>query len=439
VKTVGIGIAGLGTVSQGVLNILKVQQALLAKRSNARYEVVRVVSRTAKPDVDLLGAEFSHRLEDLYEDPQVDVVMELIGGESPADQLIADALAAGKAVITANKAVLAVKGDQLLGKQSVQPIRFEAAVAGAIPILQAITAGLAGNAIHAVSGIINGTANYILTAMEQDGVSFGEALAAAQKLGYAEADPTFDVDGTDAAHKLTILMALAFDMSFALDQIYKEGIESLTAEDIAFAAEFGFRIKHIGMLRRVATGLEARVHPLLIPQSDLLAQVDGVQNAVQVSSDSAGTTLFSGPGAGGAATASAVIADLVALTRGGLGTNPTSTAHNAASSGMYVPLERANDLAVLPIDEVYGGYYLRMLVADQPGVIAKVAQALSNHGISIDKVIQRPAAGRTEQVDLVLLTHDALERDVNLALTELHGMFEVSGEVSRIRVAPVNT
>lgn len=415
-----MGIAGLGTVAQGVLELLAANRDLIRQRSGVEVNVVRVASRRAKPEVDLQGADFSTNVMDLLSDQRVDVVVELIGGEQLAKELIVGATSAGKAVVTANKAVIALHGNDL----SQQHLRYEAAVAGAIPIIQALQKGLVGNRFSGLSGIINGTCNYMLSAMEDEGVGFDDILQRAQALGYAEADPTFDVDGIDAAHKLTILMALAFGTGFEFPKVYVEGIRAITLVDIRYAAELGYRIKHLGILRNTALGIEARVHPTLVPQSELVANVNGVLNAVQVVSDAAGKTLFSGPGAGGAATASAVVADIVAWADGAA----TSEAAEATTSA--VP--------VLSIEQVSSAYYLRVPSRNEPGVFAEVAQILSAHGISIDAVIQKDGHEQGELVDIVLLTEEILEARMNQAVTQLQALASVTGEVMRIRVAPAD-
>jgi homoserine dehydrogenase len=335
-----------------------------------------------------------------------------------AKELIVGALEQGKAVVTANKAVIALHGNEL----SRQRLRFEAAVAGAIPIIQALQHGLVANQFSALSGIINGTCNYMLSAMENEGVDFDTILARAQALGYAEADPTFDVDGIDAAHKLTILMALAFDTDFEFDKVYVEGIRALTPIDISYAAELGYRIKHLGILRSSPDGIEARVHPTLVPHSELMAHVNGVLNAVQVVSDAAGKTLFSGPGAGGAATASAVVADIVETAL-----NPQQPiADRNSSSGM----------TVRPIEDISSAYYLRIPTRDEPGVFAEVTQILSSHNINIDAVIQKDSHPQGGSVDIVILTEDTQEAQMNKALSQLEALATVTGPVMRIRVAP---
>ncbi len=425
-KEIGLGIAGLGTVAQGVLQILQENGEAIGRRSGFSLAVKRIASRSLKPDVDLLGAVFSDQLQDLVEDPEVDIIVELIGGETAARELIQSALGAGKPVVTANKAVIANYGNQLFASNSRIPLRFEAAVAGAIPIISAIQQGLVANQFEHVVGIINGTCNYILTAMQNDGAQFADALSTAQSLGYAEADPGFDIDGVDAAHKLTILLALAFDTTFDFSALHVEGITAITAEDIRYADELGYKIKHLGIARQTADGLEARVHPALVPKHQLLANVDGVLNAVLVKSDSAGDTLFSGPGAGGAATASAVLADVVA-TAGEL----------QSLSGEAIPSTARHDgqlKVILPLEQVNTGHYIRIPTRDEPGVFAKVTEALSRHGISIDAAIQKEPGAGQDVVSIVMLTHRVLESKIVAALDEVQALEQVSGPVARIRV-----
>lgn len=416
--SVGLGIAGLGTVAQGVLQIIGRNHRIILERTGIDLRVARVASRSAKPDVDLLGAEFGADLDMLYRDPAVDIVLELIGGEDTARDLIRSALMAGKPVVTANKAVIANSGNQLLGSNAEVPLRFEAAVAGAIPIVQAVQQGLVANQFEHIVGIINGTCNYILTAMAQQGTAFDDALRTAQELGYAEADPTFDVGGIDAAHKLTILLALAFDAQFNLPGVYVEGISHVTPADIRYAGELGYCIKHVGIARRSADGVEARVHPALLPAEQLLANVNDVANAVLVKADAAGHTLFSGPGAGGEATASAVLADVLAI---------------AAGSGARQAQPR-RALEYLPIEEIVTAYYLRIPTRDEPGVFARVANALSTHGISIEAAIQKEPRAQQDVVDIVILTGDSREREVDAALAEVRALPQVAGEIARIRV-----
>ncbi|MEM8768438.1 MAG: homoserine dehydrogenase, partial [Pseudomonadota bacterium] len=313
-----IGICGLGTVAQGLLEVLRNNGPVIEERAGRPIEVVRIASRTAKPEVDLLGASFSTDLTSVTDDESLDVVVELIGGEGVALDLVRNELARGRAVVTANKAILAAHGDELssLVTQHGGTLAFEAAVAGGIPIIGAMTRALAGNDIEAIAGIINGTSNFILTAMAETGATFTDALAEAQALGYAEADPTFDVEGIDAAHKLTVLGALAFGIGYRFDDVYTEGIAELTVEDIGYARELGYEIKHLGIAQRTTEGVQLRVHPTLVPEKALLAKVEGVMNAVLVNGDAAGETLYYGAGAGALPTASSVLGDLIDIARG---------------------------------------------------------------------------------------------------------------------------
>ncbi len=416
-----LGIAGLGTVAQGVLEILRDNGAIIAARTGFELEVARVASRTPRSDIDLGGAAFSTDLDDLIADAEVDIVLELIGGETVARDFIEAALTAGKPVVTANKAVIASHGNLLLSRNTSAPLRFEAAVAGAIPIIQAIQSGLVANRFEHVVGIINGTCNYILTAMQEQGASFTDALARAQELGYAEADPTFDVGGIDAAHKLAILLALAFDVPFSFDDIAIDGITAITPEDIQYAAELGYRIKHLGIARQTDAGLEARVHPTLVPEQQLLASVNGVLNAVLVKTDAAGDTMFSGPGAGGLATASAVLSDVLAV----------------AGAPVERAERRAQDLKILPVADTVSAHYLRIPALDEPGVFAQVANTLSRYGISIEAAIQKEPHGTAEQptvVAIVILTQVTREGDMAAAVAELNELPQVAGEIARIRV-----
>lgn len=423
-----IGIAGLGTVAQGVLHLIATNGDLMAKRTGVQLSIQRVASRTTKPEVDLLGGVFSNNVHDLVADPDVDVILELIGGEGLAKELIESALAAGKRVVTANKAVIAAHGDQLLASGNV-PLRFEAAVAGAIPIIQSLNQGLAANRIESIYGIINGTCNYMLTVMEEEGLAFDQVLSQAQALGYAEADPAFDIEGVDAAHKLTILAALGFATSYDFSALYVEGITQIAAEDIQYAQELGFKIKHLGIARNTDAGLETRVHPALVPTSELLASVKGVMNAVQVVSDAAGETLFSGPGAGGAATASAVLADVLTFAATNFSEREPSPPE---SQGTATQIQR------VAMDAIPSACYLRIPTLDQPGVFAQVASALSAHSISIEAVIQKEPSSADTSVSIVILTDMVVESAVNAALKDLAELAAVVGNITRIRVAPTH-
>lgn len=421
-----VGICGLGTVAQGLLTLLDENGADIASQAGRPIEVVRVASRTPKPDVDLLGAEFSTDLASVTDDASLDVVVELIGGEGVALDLVRDQLVQGRAVVTANKAILASSGDELfaLAAGSGGLLGFEAAVAGAIPIIGAVTRSLAGNQIRWLAGIINGTSNYILTAMDEQGASFEAALADAQALGYAEADPTFDVEGIDAAHKLTVLGALAFGIGYRFDAVYTEGISEVTVEDLEYARQLGYRIKHLGIARSTADGVEMRVHPTLIPESQLLASVNGVMNAVLVNGNAAGDTLYYGAGAGALPTASSVAADLIDIARG----------HRP---DLPVMLD-ANEVRLQGIEAATTGFYLRIPSLDKPGVFAKVATLLSEQNISIEAAIQKEQAVHDDSEDawvpIIILTQPVRESVMIAALEAVQELPEVVGEIRRIRV-----
>ena len=427
-----LGIAGLGTVAHGVLELIRRNNALMRQRSGVSLRVVRVASRRAKPEIDLHGAHFSTNIEDLLTDPNVDMILELIGGDTTALDLIRRGLAANKPVVTANKAILAAHGNELMAGRGRQLLRFEAAVAGAIPIIQGLSGGLAANRLGGLFGIINGTCNYIFGEMQANGTAFDEVLAEAQRLGYAEADPSFDIDGIDAAHKLTILLALGFTGSFDLSAVFVEGIRHVTVADIRFAQELGFKIKHLGIIQNTDAGAEARVHCALVPGDALLANVNGVMNAVQINSDGAGETLFSGPGAGGEATASAVLSDVLAL--GALMASGNGIGMQSESDQ---PSERLSDQpALVSMSNVSCANYLRIPTVDQPGVFAQVTRALSEFSISIDAAIQHEASSNQSAVDIVLLTDDVVEGTMNAALERLQRLDIVVADIVRLRVAP---
>ena len=420
-----IGVAGLGTVASGVVKLLRDEAGRLARQAGRPLQLVRVASRTPKPGIDFGAAAFSTDLDALHE-PDVDVVVELIGGEDRALKLVDAALQRGQHVVTANKAIIACHGNELLEQARRQGVGlgFEAAVAGGIPVLGALRDGLAANRVRTLAGIVNGTSNYILTAMSAQGASFAEALAKAQELGFAEADPTFDVEGIDAAHKLTILTALAFDTDFQFARVYTEGISHITEEDLEYAKELGYRIKHLAIARRTEAGCELRVHPTLVAQSSLLAGVDGVMNAVWVEGDATGPTLYYGAGAGALPTASAVVADLIAIARGDRLAWRTGGEASAA----------------LPIEQTQSACYLRIPSLDAPGVFAEVATILGQHGISIEGAIQREAAvrgdgGNASWVPIVIVTAPVVEVAMNSALDLVQRVPQVVGPITRIRVA----
>ncbi len=418
-----VGLAGLGTVGGTVVGLLIENAAAIERRAGRPVELVRVASRTPKPDIDLGSASFAADLGTLQTD-EVDVVVELIGGDTTAREVVAAAIGAGRHVVTANKALLASCGDELFAAAAKAGVMlgFEASVAGGIPIVNALRTGLTANRIDAIAGIVNGTCNYILTAMEEDGRDFSAALADAQRLGYAEADPTFDVEGIDAAQKLAILAALAFDADIDFRGVHVEGISGIDIDDIRYARELGFSIKHLGIARLREDGIEARVHPTLVPESLLIAKVSGVMNAVMTHGNAVGPTLYVGPGAGGRPTASAVIADLVEVARRTL---PAQR-----------PAERR--LSSLGLGRVVCPHYLRIPAIDQPGVFANVAEVLSRHEISIEAVIQRPQAirsGAEPWVPIIILTDEAPEAVAADCVTELRGVAGIVGDIVRIRVA----
>lgn len=418
-----VGLAGLGTVGGTVARLLVENAALIEHRAGRPVELRRVASRTPQPDVDLGKAVFDTDLRSLEAD-DVDVLVELIGGESAAKEVVAAAIDAGRHVVTANKALLAACSEELFAAATRRGVSmgFEASVAGGIPVLNALRTGLAANRLAAVAGIVNGTSNYILTAMEEYGQDFATALAEAQRLGYAEADPAFDVEGIDAAQKLAILAALAFDVRIDFASVYVEGISDIDIEDIRYARELGFSIKHLGIARLHDDGIEARVHPALVPESALIAKVSGVMNAVMAHGNAVGPTLYVGAGAGGLPTASAVVADLIELARGTL----------------PVPRPAVRRLDSLGIEAVACPHYLKVPAIDQPGVFAEVAEVLSRHGISIEAVIQRPQAirsGAEPWVPIIILTDEAQETVARDCVSELSGLAGVTGVITRIRVA----
>lgn len=425
-----VGICGLGTVAQGVLEVLATNRESITRRAGREIRVTRVASRRAKPEVDLGGAVFSTDVHALAASPEIDVLVELIGGEDTALELVTIALGQGTSVVSGNKAVVALHGNELLplAARHGAHLGFEAAVAGSIPIVSSLNRSLAANQHQWLAGIINGTSNFILSAMTQEGRQFADALSEAQALGYAEADPTFDVEGIDAAHKLTILVALAFDVGFDFQAVYTEGISALSAEDIGYARQLGYRIKHLGIARRREHGIEARVHPVLVPEQHLLASIGDATNAVLVHSNAAGDTLYSGPGAGALPTASAVVADLIDIARG--------TARLSAPAANV-------DLPMLAIGESESAYYLRIPSVDRPGAFARVATILSEREISIEAVIQReqarvrtggPGTGDGAWVPIVILTHSVREAVMDEALQAIQALPDVVGQIMRIRV-----
>ena len=426
---------GLGTVGGGTFNVLRRNADEISRRAGRAIRVVRAAARDYDP-AGLEGIDSVPVTDDAFEvvnDPQVDIVVELIGGYSPARELVLQALENGKHVVTANKALIALHGNEIFAKAREKglTVAFEAAVAGGIPIIKALREGLAANHIEWIAGIINGTGNFILTEMRDKGRAFADVLAEAQALGYAEADPTFDVEGIDAAHKLTILASLAFGIPLQFDACYTEGISKIEPQDVAWAEELGYRIKHLGITRKTDAGIELRVHPTLIPERRLIANVDGVMNAVLVQGDAVGPTLYYGAGAGALPTASAVVADIIDVTRT-LTTDPENRVPHLA----FQP-DELSELPILSMDEVRTAYYLRLQVADRPGVLARLTGILGDAGISIEAIKQQePAPGET-QVPLVMLTHQVREGDMNQAIAAMEALDVVTAPVVRIRMEPL--
>ncbi|PLW68082.1 homoserine dehydrogenase [Pseudohalioglobus lutimaris] len=429
-QAVKIGICGLGTVGSGTFNVLGRNAEAIAARAQSSIEVVHVGARRDNPDCDLGATRVSRDVFEVARDPDVQILVELIGGTTVAKDLVEEALRNGKHVVTANKALIAEFGNELfaLAKDHQAVICYEAAVAGGIPIIKALREGLAGNRIEWLAGIINGTGNFILSEMRDKGRDFADVLAEAQALGYAEADPTFDVEGIDAAHKLVILASLAFGMPLRFSSVYTEGITRLTPQDVEYAEELGYRIKHLGVAKQSKAGIELRVHPTLIPEARLLANVNGVKNAVLVEGDAVGPTLYYGAGAGAEPTASAVVADIVDLAR------ELSAGQSFRVPSLGFADECLNDLPVVPMAEVVTPWYLRMVAEDKPGVLSAIATIFSNEGISIEALIQKaPAEGET-RVPLIVLTNRAMQGSVDKAVSAIEALDSISGEVARIRV-----
>ncbi|MEJ6538805.1 MAG: homoserine dehydrogenase [Halioglobus sp.] len=429
-KSVNIGICGLGTVGGGTLNVLRGNAELITARAAARLQVIHVGARHDSPAFDLAGIRVSRDIFEVARDPEVDILVELIGGTTVARELVETAIIAGKHVVTANKALIAEFGNEIfaLAEKHCVEVRYEAAIAGGIPIVKALREGLAANRIEWLAGIINGTGNYILTEMRDRGREFADVLAEAQALGYAEADPAFDVEGTDAAHKLVILASLAFGMPLQFDAVYTEGITELTTQDVGYALELGYIIKHLGIAKQTDEGVELRVHPTLIPDDLLLADVDGIKNAILVEGSAVGPTLYYGAGAGAQPTASAVVADLIDLARDvGVGVS-------ARLPALGVALADLRSLPIIPIEKVKTPWYLRMEVEDKPGVLSRVASIFSEQGISIEALIQRaPGQGQT-LVSLIVLTNKAPQDSVDIAVCEIEALETINGKVTRIRV-----
>ena len=429
---VKVGLLGLGTVGCGTVNVLVRNAEEIARRAGRGIQVVAASARDlSRPrDCDVGEIRLTDNPFEVVDDSGVEIVLELIGGYEPARELVLKAIETGKHVVTANKALIALHGNEVFARAQRHGVMvaFEAAVAGGIPIIKAIREGLTGNTIQWLAGIINGTGNFILTEMRDKGRDFEVVLAEAQSLGYAEADPTFDIEGIDAAHKLTILASIAFGIPLQFDRVYTEGITHVTPEDIAYAGELSYRIKHLGIARRTTQGIELRVHPTLIPHRRLIANVDGVMNAVLVKGDAVGPTLYYGAGAGSDPTASAVVADLVDVVRA-----LTSDPENRVPHLAFQP-DAISDAPILPMEAIETAYYLRLRAEDRPGVLADVTRILADLGISIEAVIQKEPVEGVTDVPIILLTHKIVEAHMNSAIQQIEQLDSITAGVVRIRV-----
>jgi homoserine dehydrogenase len=443
-KPIQVGLLGMGTVGCGTFNVLKRNQEEIKRRAGRGIEITMVADLDVERARSLAGPDVTvvNDARAVIANPDIDIVVELIGGYGIAKTLVMEAIAAGKHVVTANKALLAVHGTEIFAAASARGVMvaFEAAVAGGIPIIKALREGLTANSIEWIAGIINGTTNFILSEMRDKGLDFDVVLKEAQRLGYAEADPTFDIEGVDAAHKVTMMSAIAFGIPVQFEKAHVEGITQLSGTDIRYAEQLGYRIKLLGITRRTKAGVELRVHPTLVPSKRLIANVEGAMNAVVVQGDAVGTTLYYGKGAGSEPTASAVIADLVDVTR-----LHTADPHHRVPHLAFQP-DAMSDLQVLPMSEVVTSYYLRLRVADEAGVLAKVTGLLAEAGISIDALLQRRAeevsadlpGAVAASTDLIILTHETREGVMNLALANMQGLSSVLAPITRIRKEELN-
>jgi homoserine dehydrogenase len=439
-KPIQVGLLGIGTVGSGTFNVLQRNQAEIMRRAGRGIEITMVADLDVARAQAVVGSNVQvvNDARQVIANPDIDIVIELIGGYGIAKALVLEAIAAGKHVVTANKALLAVHGTEIFAAAQARGVMvaFEAAVAGGIPIIKSLREGLTANSIQWVAGIINGTTNFILSEMRDKGLDFQVVLQEAQRLGYAEADPTFDIEGVDAAHKVTLMSAIAFGIPVQFDKAYVEGITQLGAADIKYAEQLGYRIKLLGITKRTAQGIELRVHPSLVPTQRLIANVEGAMNAVMVQGDAVGTTLYYGKGAGSEPTASAVIADLVDITR-----LHTADPHHRVPHLAFQP-NAMSDHPVLPMSEIVTSYYLRLRVADEAGVLAQLTGLLAGAGISIDAVLQREAdqvsqAGEN-QTDVIILTHDTREGTMNSVLAQMQALPTVLAPITRIRKEELN-
>ena len=440
-EPIKVGLLGFGTVGSGTFTVLRRNQEEIRRRAGRGIEVARIAVRNRAKALAALGGaaggvEVGDDFNAVVDDPGIGIVAEMIGGTGIARELVLRAIDNGKHVVTANKALLAVHGTEIFAAAHAKGVMvaFEAAVAGGIPIIKALREGLTANRIQYIAGIINGTTNYILSEMRERGVDFATALAGAQALGYAEADPTFDIEGIDAAHKLTIMSAIAFGVPMQFDRAYVEGISKLDATDIKYAEDLGYRIKLLGITRRTERGIELRVHPTLISAKRLLASVEGAMNAVEVHGDAVGATVYYGKGAGAEPTASAVVADLVDVTR-----LHTADPEHRVPHLAFQP-QSLSDTPILPIGEVTSGYYLRLRVADVTGVLADITRLLADAGISIDAMLQRESEqiAANGETDVVIITHETLEKNVNASITRIEALTTVVSSVTKLRIEALN-
>ncbi|WP_323072201.1 homoserine dehydrogenase [Mycetohabitans endofungorum] len=442
-EPIKVGLLGFGTVGSGTFNVLRRNQEEISRRAGRGIEITRVAVRNPAKAQQVLGdalgtVALTSDFAAVVDDPSLDIIAEMIGGTDIARELVLRAIHNGKHVVTANKALLAVHGTEIFEAARAKGVMvaFEAAVAGGIPIIKALREGLTANRIQYIAGIINGTTNFILSEMRERGLDFTTALADAQRLGYAEADPTFDIEGIDAAHKATIMAAIAFGVPVQFERAYVEGITRLDALDIRYAEELGYRIKLLGIARRTTQGIELRVHPTLIPAKRLIANVQGAMNAVLVYGDAVGATLYYGKGAGAEPTASAVVADLVDVTR-----LHTADPNNRVPHLAFQP-DRLATTPILPIDEVTSSYYLRLRVADQTGVLADITRILAALGISIDALLQKESevvdANQAGETDIILITHETREKNINTAISRIEALSTVRSSVTRLRMEALN-
>ncbi|HEX2830120.1 MAG TPA: homoserine dehydrogenase [Burkholderiales bacterium] len=435
-KPINVGLLGIGTVGGGAWTVLRRNQEEIGRRAGSTIAMKMVADKDIDKVRGIVGerAIVTGDANEVVSNREIDIVVELIGGTGIARELVLKAIANGKHVVTANKALLAQHGNEIFEaaqKHGVM-VGFEGAVAGGIPIIKSLREGLTANRIEWIAGIINGTSNFILSEMREKGASFADVLAQAQRLGYAEADPTFDIEGHDAAHKLTIMAAIGFGIPMQFESAYIEGISKLTREDIAYAEELGYRIKLLGIAKRKEKGIELRVHPTLIPEKRLIANVEGVMNAILVKGDAVGQTMYYGAGAGAEPTASAVVADLVDVARMMTADPEHRVPHLAFQPG------KLSDTPILPMSEVETSYYFRMRAFDKPGVLADITRILADLDISIDAMVQKEPHEGEDQVDIIMLTHQTIEKNVDAALAKIEKLPVIAGKVTRIRLENLN-